>query len=269
MLGPSRESECILPVFQRESPQRRVYVSRYAIEQTEVSNRQLAAWLNTQQTLSVQMDPKGSKTEARWVRNKKERLVDLWPTRGMVRGLSRRDSLFQAEPGTEDLPAVQVSWTAASAYCASIGRRLPTEAEWEYAARTDKNLTFPWGAADPTCEGVVIARNPEDRCYRVGEQLSPVHLATQDRTAEGVLNLGGNVAEWVQDAYVPSYQPCTEPCRDPVVKEAGRRAAGKNLRIFRGGSWSLPIETARGATRSRAAAHTLAQTIGFRCAVSR
>lgn len=269
-LGPLGARECPLETFNRESPRRRVYVSRYAIEKTEVSNRQLAAWLNAQKGLQLETEQMDDHTEIRWVVKGKERWVDLFPTLGMVRGLSYRDGRYQAEPGTEDMPAVQVSWYAANAYCQSIGRRLPTEAEWEYAARTDKQQTFPWGAADPSCEGVVIARDPGDNCFRVGENLRPVDVATQDRTREGVLNLGGNVAEWVMDAFEPSYRPCPDPCKDPVVSEhIGGAAAAKNLRVFRGGSWSLPLATARGATRSRAPAATTAQTIGFRCAVSR
>lgn len=268
LFGASGEQECPIETLKRETPQHLVYVSPFAIEQTEVSNRQLAHWLNTQSGLTQKVDPKSG--ELRAVMRGQQYWVDLYPVQGSVKSLQYRGGRYRAEPGTEDLPAVHVSWYAAQAYCESLGRRLPTEAEWEYAARTSDGHNYPWGSADPTCEGVVIARNPGNSCSHHKNVLSPVGFATQDRSLQGVLNLAGNVAEWVQDAFTPTYEPCgAEPCRDPLVRNSKYDDSGVNYRIFRGGSWSLPLPTARSATRSRAAADVMAQTIGFRCAVSR
>lgn len=269
LLGPRGEKECPRETLQRETPQRLVYVSRFAIEETEVSNGQLARFLNTQSDLTQKIDPKTSETEPRWVMRGQQYLVDLYPVQGSVKSLQYRAGRYRAEPGTEELPAVHVSWHAAQAYCESIGRRLPTEAEWEYAARTGDSLNYPWGSADPTCEGVVIARRKDDSCPQDGNFLRPVGAATQDRSMQGVLNLAGNVAEWVQDAFTPTYESCAEPCQNPVVKNSKYDDSGADYRIFRGGSWSLPLPTARGATRSRAAAGVMSSTVGFRCAVSR
>lgn len=269
LLGPSGAEECPLPAFQREFPQRLVYVSPFAIEKTEVSNIQLARWLNTQTDLTFEIDPSSSKTEPRWVTRGGHRLVDLWPTPSKVRALRYRNGRYQTEPGTEELPAVQVSWYAARDYCASMNRRLPTEAEWEFVARSSESFTFPWGSKDPTCNGVVIARESGDNCAQVSGMLAPVGVATQDRTPQGVLNLAGNVAEWVHDAFEPTYWRCAEPCRNPVVEEYKSGTPGVDYRVFRGGSWSLPMPTARSATRSRSKANTTSQTIGFRCAVTR
>jgi len=269
LFGPEGERECPPETLKRETPQRLVYVSPFAIEQTEVSNGQLAHWLNSQSGLTLKVDPKSSLTEPRWVMRGKTYLVDLYPVQGAVKSLRYRAGRYRAEPGTEELPAVQVSWYAAQAYCESIGRRLPTEAEWEYAARTSDSHNYPWGPADPTCEGVVLARNQGSTCSQQRDFLRPVGVAAQDRSVQGVFHLAGNVAEWVQDAFTPTYASCAEPCRDPVVRDAKSGDSGVDYRIFRGGSWSLPLPTARSATRSRAAADVMAQTVGFRCAVSR
>lgn len=293
-------SECRLDTYLRESPQRFIEVSPFFIEQVEVTNRQYAAWLNSQANLTFDLDPKAVGSAApkpaagevagrgdkvgsfRYVSRGDETFVDLIPMatehapgpaqtpesdRSTVTGLQYKDGRFSPVAGREELPAVMVSWFGARAYCASLGRRLPTEAEWEFAARGSLGRTYPWGSAPPTCDETVIARLPGLKCAG-RPKLAAVGTYRHDQTPEGVFDLGGNVAEWVQDAFASSYSVCSAPCRDPQAAEPESGESAETLRVMRGGSWSFGSQTARGATRSRFRAGVMAQTTGFRCAMS-
>jgi formylglycine-generating enzyme required for sulfatase activity/tRNA A-37 threonylcarbamoyl transferase component Bud32 len=260
-------TKCHRETYLREQPRRLVTVSSFSIERTEVTNRQLAAWLNNQHGLTFEADAALSKTEHRWVKRGEEYWIDLYPNLGTVHGLRDQAGRFVPIPGEEDKPAIQVSWYAANAYCGSLGRRLPTEAEWEFAARGVGGRRFPWGEADLRCNGIVIARNKNLSCPVDRDFLPVGGFSWQDRTPEGVLDLGGSVVEWVQDAFEPRYGSCTAPCRDPVVSRSAK-SAGAQVRVMRGGGWSLPVTTARGATRSQSPPSLMDQSVGFRCASS-
>jgi formylglycine-generating enzyme required for sulfatase activity len=181
--------------------------------------------------------------------------------------------------GAADKPAVMVSFFAAQRYCEGRGKRLPTEAEWEFIARGAERRTFPWGEAPPKCNGTVFGRGadlPEERrCTGPGmdHTASKVGTSLQDRTPDGVLDLGGNVAEWVQDAFVDRYAECGGGCENPIYNpdaqgEGGKNGKGKKaalLRVVRGGHFDLPADACRGAGRSRLAEDTLSTKLGFRC----
>jgi formylglycine-generating enzyme required for sulfatase activity len=89
---------------------------------------------------------------------------------------------------------------------------------------------------------------------------SEVGGSSQDVTAEGVRDLGGNVAEWVADAFVQPYPSCEGACKDPIV-EVG------TLRVLRGGMWHSEVLALRGAARDKIAAGSMTPDIGFRCAI--
>ncbi len=278
--------DCRRETYLRESPQRSVVVSPFAIEKVEVSNRQVAAWLNRQTNLTLDLDPEavppaGTRDAApghadksasvRYVARGDELFVDLSPgsdaSTEIASGIVYQNGRFHAVPGREDLPAVMVSWFFARAYCGSLGRRLPTEAEWEFAARGSEGRTYPWGSAPPSCDEVVIARKEGLKCAQL-PRLGKVGTHKRDQTPDGVLDLGGNVAEWVQDAFTQTYAACPAPCRDPHAAEPPSTEGAETLRVMRGGSWRLAAQTARGATRSGYSAGLMVQTTGFRCAAS-
>jgi formylglycine-generating enzyme required for sulfatase activity len=161
-------------------------------------------------------------------------------------------------------PAVQVTWDAARRYCESQGKRLPTEAEWEFAARGTARRMFPSGPTKPACDGAVHSRGSSARPACAGGAHAADVGTSGDKTQEGVLDLGGNVAEWVEDAFSPKYEACPDPCADPVSP----RSNPKNERVVRGGYWDGAVEALRGAGRSRLAANGTKYNLGFRCAKS-
>lgn len=140
-------------------------------------------------------------------------------------------------------PVVWVTWHQAAAYCAWAGGRLPTEAEWEVAARGPEAGYFPWGDAWPAREAVNW--NPGARRLRDWDRhLAPSEDFPLDRGPYGHLGFGGNVREWVGDWFAPDYY-AESPRFDPRGPDRGGQ------RVLRGASWftDRELEPLRSATR--------------------
>jgi formylglycine-generating enzyme required for sulfatase activity len=240
-----------------------VKLSEFYLDEHEVTNAELLEWLNV--NLSRLVVAKDVKRDLpRYVRDSKGTLLfDLWPEYSGIE-YSPREQTFKTKPGMARRPVVQVTWDGARAYCEWRGKRLPTEAEWERAARGRSNREYPWGDEKPRCDGVVLGRADGGLCAPLPAEVGLVDGATQDRTPEGVTGLAGNVSEWVYDAFtLPTYGPCGD-CRNPRVDwPAG--ATGDDWRVFRGGSWNSEI-LARSTARGRWNRQVASFTIGFRCA---
>lgn len=249
-------TSCTRELFLRETPARSVEISAFAIDQTEVTNQQFAAWLNRQRGLRIEA--------ARRIYDGPTLLTDLWAGYGYS-GIAYRESRFILRKGMERQPVALVTWDAADRYCRSLGKRLPTEAEWEYAARGSSGLRFPWGDNEPSCSVVIFGRGEGGSCAGLNSGTQAVGSAAQDRTPLGIHDLGGNVAEWVSDRFRTRYPECRAPCRDPQVSENSEADGGPTMRVIRGGAWFRKADSCRSAGRSKRRQEELTGDIGFRC----
>ena len=255
-----RDEDCRRALFEREQPLRTITLSPFSIDATEVTNERFAQWLSGQADLRMVYD---EARHTRWIFAGDVPLVNLYPTFPTY-GLRREpDGRFQPVPGYAARPVTQVTWLAAARYCAAHGQRLPTEAEWEYAARPRPGDRYPWGSSPPRCEGVVFGRLRDQECAGRGAEPAPVASSAQDRTPQGIHDLAGNVAEWVQDRFGERYPACAEPCVDPVV--ADEPGGGPVTRVFRGGDWAQVAAILRSAGRGRWRQDEALQNVGFRC----
>jgi formylglycine-generating enzyme required for sulfatase activity len=158
-------------------------------------------------------------------------------------------------------PINGVDWKQAKAFCAWIGGRLPSEAEWEYAARSaGKRQTYPWGNQTADCSRAVMKGNGNDGCGR--DSTWPVCSKAAGNTAQGLCDMAGNVWEWVADCYQDSYTGA-RTTNAPRNNCAGKYASH---RVIRGGSWFYVASFLRAASRSRFTPSYRDFNLGFRCA---
>lgn len=218
-----------------QTPIHTVQLNGFWLDRTEVTNEMFVRFLNAQGNQqeggTTWLDPTDPFV---WIVDKD----GVWQTR------SERDNNY---------PALKVSWYGAKAYCAWAGRDLPTEAQWEYAAKGMENRRFPWGNDDPVCS---LARfsGCGNSPVEVGSLLSGANVW-------GVLNLAGNVAEWTNDRYAADYYS-QSPQENPPGPINGY------YRVIRGGSWQttyLPLQTFN---RKWAGADENINSVGFRCAMT-
>ncbi len=154
-------------------------------------------------------------------------------------------------------PAMFVTWQEAKESCLQQGKRLPTEAEWEKAARGPKGNIFPWGGRVPNDD---LAVSGLHHVHQI-PLLAAVDSFEEGRSPYGLSHMAGNVREWVNDWFGADYYP-RMPARNPKGPEVGR------YKSVRGGSWRSRPQLLRTATRNGAYAATRSHNIGFRCAGS-
>jgi serine/threonine-protein kinase len=215
-----------------EFPQHTVTLDAFWLDQTEVTNAQFAAFLNE--------------------RGNQEEGGVTWLEVGSSAALiESRDGAFQPKAGFENHPVIEVSWYGARAYCEWTGGRLPTEAEWEYAARGPDSLVYPWGNQAPTCSlanyGHCVAAKTQVGSYVDGASWV------------GALDMSGNVWEWVNDWYDSGYYQ-NAPSANPTGLETGRS------RVLRGGAWNRYNQDVRAAYRNDIGPDNRFHYVGFRCA---
>jgi len=205
-----------------EWPQHSVYLDTFAIDQVEVTNERYMTFV--------------AKTGHRNPPNP----YDTGP-------------LLSAK-GIEQLPVVQITWYDAKAYCSWAKKRLPTEAEWEKAARGSDGRKFPWGNEAPT-----LKRANFDREWEEEKTFHPVGTLPDGDSPYGVKDLSGNAREWVQDWYDADYYRLA-PDRNPKGPDKGI------VRSIRGGSWHSPVSDITTSARGRGGFALQTHGTGFRCA---
>jgi formylglycine-generating enzyme required for sulfatase activity len=227
-------------------PQRRVEVDSFWIDRTEVNNQQYARCV-----------AQGACTPPASYSSKD------------------REDYYQ-NPEYADYPVIHISWEQAQQYCTWTERRLPTEAEWEKAARGSTGQVYPWGWVGSSMGSRGVRANYCDsNCsyeYRDEgvddgyDETAPSDSFQTGASPFGALNMAGNVWEWVADWYESDYYQ-TAPDENPTGPPTGL------LKVIRGGSWmdQAWLGTVFGLRAANRAAHE-PQTgefyLGFRCALS-
>jgi formylglycine-generating enzyme required for sulfatase activity len=239
-----------------ERPERLVSLHSFLLDRLEVSNRDYAVFTQ----VTGHRSPMNS-NPARTV----------WESNQPMSGLERH-------------PVINVSWEDAVAYCRWAGKRLPTEAEWEKAARGTDGRRYPWGndwdftkansasywakrrvdfesGADWDAfwvqgEGATLSRENGIK----GEILTmPVGSFPQGASPYGALDMAGNVAEWVSDWFDPNYYR-QAPLTNPQGPDRGA------IKAMRGGSWLKPAISLRTSDRDWGTMDSRPSGTGFRCA---
>ena len=203
---------------QDEYPQRRLWLDGYYIDIHEVTNAQYKVFLD-----SMHIEP-----------------PYLWS----------RDNNYPV--GQDGYPVVDVSWNDAALYAEFVGKRLPTEAEWEKAARGTDARSFPWG-------------EKYDKHLVEMEKLVPVMSFPGNVSPFGVYDMAGNAAEWVDDWYA-QYPRGNSPDIPKSVTTRKQDYPHEKFKVYRGGGFNTFGKFLRCANREREKPHRGWRYIGFRCA---
>lgn len=164
-----------------------------------------------------------------------------------------RGGRLHVESGFERHPVNEVTWRGAREYCAWRGARLPTEVEWEAAARGREGRTYPWGEDPPSAARAVFGRR--------SNETEPVGGRPAGATPEGVHDLAGNVAEWTSTLYRPYPYRADDGREDPDAP--GERVTRGGDHVFDSTPERLRASFRAGFSRAPAMGH---RHIGFRCA---
>ena len=235
-----------------EQPVHQVDVSAFSIDRLETTNSEFAAFVSA---TGYRTDPERSGAGWDWDQTWRE-----------IKGTDWRHPHGPASSinGLEQHPVAQVSWNDAKAYCRWRGKRLPTEAEWERAARGDGDRIYPWGNESPRDGTNYRASYGSDECCRADAGdgylfTAPVGSFPLGRSPFGVEDMAGNVWEWVEDWFDPKFYR-QSPSTNPVNKTISER------KVIRGGGWGNDPYGLRSTLRHANSPEIGLSMVGFRCA---
>jgi formylglycine-generating enzyme required for sulfatase activity len=211
--------------FSSESPQETVSLPEFYIDQNAVTNAEYKKFLDANPNQDVPFLADAIAQTLNW---------------------DKAQRTFPA--GRDQYPVVLVNWNEASAYCKWAGGRLPSEAEWEKAARGADGRTWSWGNEWDTAKANTAESSPQDA--------SPVGQFPKGASPYGALDMVGNVWQWTSSLDKPYPYNANDGREDP-------QAPG--LRVTRGGSWLFGAVVSRVATRNAFEATDASLSIGFRC----
>jgi sulfatase modifying factor 1 len=175
------------------------------------------------------------------------------------------------------MPMTGVSWYDAQAYCEAHGKTLPTEAQWEKAARGPDGALYSWGDEPVTCERAIIQDESGRGCGLKKEKSKPEtgrpwDIGSRPAGVYGLHDMIGNSWEWTADWYSRSWEACGADCEgvDPKGPCGGAETCpGTARKVLRGGSWFWPAEMATGTyRRAHVATNDPYHHFGFRCAAT-
>jgi formylglycine-generating enzyme required for sulfatase activity len=240
-----------------ELPKHKVYLDNYFIDRTEVTNEMFIAFVEATNYITV-----AEKTNYGHIYS--DSINNTWYTDPSANWRDP-EGLGQGIKGRENYPVVQMNWEDAKNFCKWRGGRLPTEAEWEKAARGTNENIYPWGN---TYDGALL--NGSDKTLGKDSNLfifndgyaftAPVGSFPEGASPYGVLDMAGNILEWVNDFYDENYY-AQSPERNPTGPSNGQN------HLLRGGSWFSGPKNNRSANRTPAENLDVASiNYGFRCA---
>jgi formylglycine-generating enzyme required for sulfatase activity len=229
-----------------ERPPHEVTISRgFWMDKYEVTCEQYARFLNKYMQ-------KEKRTERHKAIGAALSMVDLDHVLCGV-ALDTKTLRFAPKSGWARRPVMPVNWRGARQYAVTMGKRLPTEAQWEYAAGGAKGLKYPWGNPwQPTWANVATGKP------------APVGSCPKDTSPFGVMDMAGNVREWVLDKFDAKYYS-TSPAKDPA-NNAG--AYAHVCRVIRGGGFAFTEWDSRTTSRGNRRYIYFPVATGFRCVES-
>jgi serine/threonine-protein kinase len=215
-----------------EKPVNTVKLDSFWIDQTEVTNKMYAACV----TAGVCVHSSYSNSNSR--------------------------GYYYGEVNFDNYPVIFVDWYDAKDYCEWADRRLPTEAEWEKAARGEEAFIYPWGNDEPRRDRLNYARTAGDDTTEVGNYPSGA-------SPYGALDMAGNVAEWVQDWYDEMYYAKSPPS-NPLLESRSGNSSVIPARVIRGSGWNYGsyYGSGRSSDREYLNPDLSVNYVGFRCAMS-
>jgi formylglycine-generating enzyme required for sulfatase activity len=224
--------------FAHEKPQHEVFLNAFWMDVYEVSNKMFSKFvLDTGYQTDAERQGYSYMYDSSW----------KWTP---VNDINWRNPMGPGTYADAELPVVHVTYFDAEAYCHWVGARLPTEAEWEKAARGEDGRIFPWGNDFNSSYLHSDSSNGPVSVYLFPEGVSPY----------GIYNMAGNAFDWTSDWYRSDYY--TVSSRDNPTGPSGGE-----YRVVRGGSWNNSMKNVRSAHRDKSMPELSNHLLGFRCAM--